>query len=106
MSDRRIRMGCLFANLAEHGWQGVGKEVRRAWATDVLNRHDNPVRTFSELTIDEINVLIGSLTTVDDDYVMCDAPCPDGWPCVLDSRHVDRGEDHAREDGLAWPVRL
>jgi hypothetical protein len=97
--DRRRRMGCLFANLAEHG---IGDDQRHGWASGVLDR---TVDSFSTLTITEIDELISSLNELSDDYVLCGAPCPDGWPCVVDVGHIDRGEDHAREDGVVWAVR-
>jgi hypothetical protein len=100
MMDRQRQMGRLFANFAEHG---IGETQRHGWASGVLNRE---VKSFTSLTAGEIEELIGSLIQPpDDEYVMCGAPCPDGWPCVVDAGHIDRGEDHAREDGLAWMVR-
>ena len=103
--DRQRQMGRLFANLAEHG---IGDDQRHGWASAVLQLRDptrDDVRSFTELTVDEIDVLVGSLTQMVDEYVLCGALCPDGGSCVMDAGHVERGEDHAREDGLAWMVR-
>lgn len=96
---RRHKMNHLFARLAE---VGIGEEQRHGWAEGVLNR---PVDSYTSLTVVEIDALISNLNAKPDSYAMCGAPCPDGWPCVGDVSHVDRGEDHAREDGVAWAVR-
>lgn len=102
------------------GKAGITEEERHDWATSVLNR---PVMTYTSLTVDELDVLAAAAERIiegsqderfgaylmdqfdESDDVMCGAPCPDGWPCVVDVGHIDRGEDHAREDGLAWAVR-
>lgn len=96
---RRSKMNHLFARLAE---VGIGDEQRHGWAEGVLNR---TVISYTSLTVDEIDALIANLDAKPDAYVMCGERCPDGWPCVVDVGHVDRGEDHAREDGIAWAVR-
>lgn len=89
------------------GKAGISEEERHDWASGVLNR---PVTTYQSLTTAELDGLAAAAERIvngspEDDYVMCGARCPDGWPCVVDVGHIDRGEDHAREDGLAWAVR-
>lgn len=105
---RREKMGRLFALQAK---VPITEQKRHGWATIELNRQHDPVTTYRDLTENEIDRLSAAAERIingspEDDYVMCGAPCPDGWPCVVDAGHVGRGEDHAREDGLAWPVRL
>lgn len=99
-------MGRLFALQAE---AGITEEARHNWASGVLNRS---VSSYTTLTEEDLDMLITDAQQIvsepiepTGEYEMCGAPCPDGWPCVVDAGHVDRGEDHAREDGLAWMVR-
>lgn len=106
--DRQRRMGFLFAEMTDAGIS-TEKSKRCNWATCSLGRE---VDSFTTLTIAEIDILVWVAKYGDrpsdpdfEGYVLCGAPCPDGWPCVVDVGHIERGEDHAREDGIAWAVR-
>lgn len=57
-SGKGSRFARLFALLSEHG---ISDDVRKQWATNQLDRKDDPITSFSQLTDDDIGRLVAVL---------------------------------------------
>lgn len=104
MTDRRRRMGRLFACLVE---RGISDDERHAWASEEL-RPRRDVDSFTTLTIAEIDQLIAVAEYGDGDYVMCGEVGPDDLPCVLHEGHGHNGDGEYEctdEYGRLWVLR-
>lgn len=92
---RRELMGRLFATINSPG-SGVTNQTRHEWATRILGRLHDPVTTFSDLTDEEVGLLINAAEypPPPDDEPCGEQDCighdPDGW-CV-------------DESGKTWPA--